>query len=489
LRFKIISGHLEKFYTQLLKPFKLFEQENGRGDNMTLLDIPGPKSREYVKKGFKLFPGGKREEAAITEAARAGLSPPASFVVARAEGSWLTDVDGNRFIDFSSGWASNNVGNVHPRVLEAVIEAMKQYGFCYNSAIKYELAEKLAEISPNKKLTRVSYEISGTEAAEAAVSYAITYKQRPLIICFHSQYHGDSIATRVFDTIGGDRKRGFEAWHGGVLYAPYPYSFRTPLGVTPEEYADYCLWYIEELILGQGNIAGIVSPDRVAAILFEPVMAEGGNWIPPDKFITGLKKLADKYDWLLICDEVLSGFGRTGKMWAIEHWGINIDLMPIAKGMTGGLMPIAAVMGSEEVMAETHAYSGSTFAGHPAGCAATLKTIELLEEQRLPERAARLGEKTLNRMKEWVDEYKIVDDARGLGFLLGISIVNAKTKALDINIARTIYYEAIRNGVHPIWDDEPHIRLYPALTIEEELLDKGLAAVEEVIKKVEKRNV
>jgi len=433
-----------------------------------------------MKKGFKLFPGGKKEEAA-----RAGLPPPARFVVAKAEGSWLTDVDGNKFIDFSAGWASNNVGNVHPSVLEAVIEAMRQYGFCYNSAIRYELAEKLAEISPNKKLTRVSYEISGTEAAEAAVSYAITYKQRPLIICFHSQYHGDSIAARMFDTIGGDRKKGFEAWHGGVLYAPYPYSFRTPLGVTPEEYADYCLWYIESLILGQEEIAGIVSPDRVAAILFEPVVAEGGNWIPPDNFIHGLKKLADKYDWLLICDEVLTGFGRTGKMWAIEHWGIDVDLMSIAKGMTGGLMPIAAVMGSEEVMAETHAYSGSTFAGHPAACAAALKTIEIMQEQRLPERAARLGEGASKRMKEWVDEYEIVGDARGLGFLLAISTINKKTKKLDVDVAKTVFHEAVRNGVHPIWDEEPHVRFYPALTIEEELLDKGLTIVEEAIKKVE----
>jgi 4-aminobutyrate aminotransferase/(S)-3-amino-2-methylpropionate transaminase len=453
---------------------------------MTLLDIPGPKSKEYLKKGFKLFPGGKKEEAVMAETARAGLSPPPRFVVAKAEDSWLTDVDGNKFIDFSSGWASNNVGNVHPRVLEAVIKAMKQYGFCYNSAITYELAEKLAEISPNKKLTRVSYEISGTDAAEAAVSYAITYKQRPLIICFHSQYHGDSIAARMFGTIGGDRKKGFEAWQGGVLYAPYPYSFRTPLDVTPEEYADYCLWYIESLILGQENIAGIVVPDRVAAILFEPVIAEGGNWVPPDNFIHGLRKLADKYDWLLICDEVLTGWGRTGKMWAIEHWGIDVDLMPIAKGMTGGLMPIAAVMGSEEAMAKTHAYSGSTFAGHPAGCAATLKTIEIMQEQRLPERAAKLGEVALKRMREWVDEYEIVSDARGLGFLLAISIINKETKKLDVDVAKTVFHEAVRNGVQPIWDEEPHIRFYPALTIEKELLDKGLTIVEEAIKKVER---
>jgi 4-aminobutyrate aminotransferase-like enzyme len=448
---------------------------------MTSLDIPGPKSKEYLDKLYTFVPGGKKEKAKIEAAVRAGFPPPAKFITAKAESSWLIDVDDNKFIDFSSGWASNNVGNVHPRVLEAVIEAMKQYGFCYHSAIAIELAEKLAEISPNKKLTRVSYEISGTEAAEAAVSYAITYKQRPLIISFHDQFHGDSIGARVLGSIDSKRKKGFEAWQGGVLHAPYPYSYGIPIDVTLEEYADYCLWYIENLILKR-----IATPDSVAGIIFEPSIAEGGNWIPPDNFIYGLRKLADKYDWLLICDEVLTGWGRTGKMWGIEHWDIDVDLVVMAKGMTGGLMPIAGVLGSEEVMAETYAYSGSTFAGHPAGCAATLKTIEIMQEQRLPERAARLGKKALKRMKEWVDEYEIVGDARGLGFLLGISIINKKTKKLDVNIAKTVFHEAIRNGVYPIWDDESHIRLYPALTIEEELLDNGLMIIEEAIKKVER---
>ena len=149
-------------------------------------------------------------------------------------------------------------------------------------------------------------------------------------------------------------------------------------------------------------------------------------------------------------------------------------------------MPIAAVMGSEEVMAETHAYSGSTFAGHPAGCAATLKTIEIMQEQRLPERAAKLGEVALKRMKEWIDKYEIVSDARGLGFLLAISTINKETKKLDVDVAKTVFHEAVRNGVQPIWDEEPHVRFYPVLTIQKELLDKGLTIVEEAIKKVER---
>jgi len=457
---------------------------------MLPLNVPGPKSREYLKRGHKVFPGGAKKEEAAAKLAEAGFLPSPEFIVTKAEASWLVDVDGNRYVDFTSGWASNNLGNVHPEVLDALIQAMKQYGFCYKSAIAVELAEKLAEISPNKRLTRVSFEISGTEAVEAGVSYAIVHKKRPLVICFHSQFHGDSIAARVLSSIGGGRRRGLEQWQGGVLYAPYPYTYGIPLDVTPEEYADYCLWYIEDLLVGQGGKVsgchGLVEPDRVAGILFEPVMAEGGNWIPPGNFIFGLRKLADKYDWLLIADEVLSGFGRTGKMWAIEHWGIDVDLMPIAKGMTGGLMPIAALMGSEEVMAETKAYSGSTFAGHPAGCAATLKTIEILEKQKLPERAAKLGGKALKRMKEWVDDYEIVGDARGLGFLLGISMLNKKTKELDANVAKAVFHEAVRNGVYPIWDSEPNIRIYPALTIEEDLLNKGLTLIEKAIEKVQK---
>jgi len=402
-----------------------------------------------------------------------------TFVTSRAKLSKVYDVDGNEYIDFSSGWASNNVGNVHPEVLEAVIDALKKYGFIYNHPLAFELAEKLVEITP-ENLTRVTLEVSGTEAAEAAVSYALTAKEKPLIISFMGSYHGDSIGARIIGAHEASRKKYFEAMQGGVLFVPYPRTYKIPSWMTPDEYTDFILWYIDELLLEY-----ISDPDRIAGVLFEPMMAEGGNYIPPRRFFVKLRELADKYNWFLICDEVLTGFGRTGKFWGIEHYGTKVDAIVTAKGLTGGLVPIGAVVMSDGMAGEKRAYSGSTFAGCPAGCAAALKTIEIIYRDNLLDYVSRMGEEALKVMKTWPEKYDIIVDSRGIGFLLATSVETGKGDELDVEIARRIFIEAKREGVWPIWDDEPHIRIYPPLNIEEELLFKGLEGIERAIKRVE----
>jgi len=402
-----------------------------------------------------------------------------TFVTSGAKFSKIYDVDGNEYIDFSSGWASNNVGNVHPEVLEAAIDALKKYGFVYNHPLAFELAEKLVGITP-ENLTRVTLEVSGTEAAEAAVSYALTAKEKPLIISFMGSYHGDSIGARIIGAHEGSRKRYFEAMQGGVLFVPYPRTYKIPSWMTPDEYADFIIWYIDELLLEH-----ISDPDRIAGVLFEPMMAEGGNYIPPRRFLVKLRELADKYNWFLICDEVLTGFGRTGKFWGIEHYGIKVDAIVTAKGLTGGLIPIGAVIMSDEMAGEKRAYSGSTFAGCPAGCAAALKTIEIIYRDNLLDYVSRMGEEALKVMKTWPEKYDIIVDSRGIGFLLATSVETGKGDELDVEIARRIFIEAKREGVWAIWDDEPHIRIYPPLNIEEELLFRGLESIERAIKRVE----
>lgn len=174
--------------------------------------------------------------------------------------------------------------------------------------------------------------------------------------------------------------------HGGVLFAPYPRNYKIPGWMTPDEYTDFILWYIENQILEY-----LAEPDRIAAVLFEPMMAEGGNYIPPPRFIRKLRELADKYGWFLINDKVLTGFGRTGKFWAIEHYDVKVDMIVTAKGLTGGLIPIGAVIMSDEVAGEKRAYSGSTFAGSPAGCAAALKTIEVIYRDNLLDYVTKMG--------------------------------------------------------------------------------------------------
>lgn len=405
----------------------------------------------------------------------------ASFITGGADLFHVYDVDGNKYIDFTSGWASNNVGNIHPEVLDAVVDALKKYGFVYHHPLAIELAEKLVEITP-PNLTRVSMEVSGTEAAEAAVSYIITASKRPLIISFMGAYHGDSIGARMIGAQDAARKKYFEGMDGGgVIFIPYPRNYKLPPGMSQDDFARLILWYLDEFILEH-----IAEPDRIAGILYEPMMAEGGNFIPPRFFAKKLMEMARKYNWFVIADEVLTGFGRTGKFWAFEHYDIEPDVVVTAKGLTGGLIPIGAVVLSDEVAGSERAYSGSTFAGSPAGCAAALKTIEIIYRDNLLEKVTKYGEEALKYMSEWPEKYEIIVDSRGIGYFLATSIETGRGDEADIELAKRIFIEAKRFGVWTIWDDEPHIRIYPPLNMELDLLLDGLEKLEKAIAKVEK---
>lgn len=347
------------------------------------------------------------------------------------------------------------------------------------------MAEILGEISPQKKLTRVNFEISGTEAAEAAVTYAIVHTERPLIITFEDQFHGDSIATRMLGSNrGAHRRKYFEAWRGGVITVPWPHSFDIPVGMSFDQYTQYILWYIDDFICNK-----IADPSSIAGICAEPLLSEGGNWIPHPSFMPGLKKMCEKYGWVFISDEVLAGMGRSGKWWAIEHEGINPDLIVVGKHLTGGIEPIAAVMGTDELLGKNDGHSESTFAGTPAGCAAALKTIEIMRRDQLVERTGYLGAKTLKRMKRWEDQFEIIGEVRGRGLLLGASCIDRNTGKPDVGVALAVVNEALKRGAWLIWDSEEQIRLYPALNIDEEVLEKGLTITEEAIEEVNRKYV
>ncbi|MBI9109212.1 MAG: aminotransferase class III-fold pyridoxal phosphate-dependent enzyme [Spirochaetales bacterium] len=446
------------------------------------LSIPGPESLKVLKKGPLLFKDGGHYEKLASDAAKKGQQPPPQMINAKGEGSFIIDADGNRIIDFHAGWASNPLGNANPEILESVYAALKQYGFIYEHSLRYDLAEVLADISPGGKLTRTNFEISGTEAAEAAVTYAIRHTGRPLIITFEDQFHGDSIATRMMGSNrGAHRRKGFEAWRGGVITVPWPHSFRMPAGMGFEQYTDYILWYIDTFVCQK-----VADPESIAGIIAEPLLSEGGNWMPHPKFMPGLRKLCDKYGWVFISDEVLSGMGRSGKWWAIEHDDVQPDLVVIGKHLTGGLEPIAAVIGTDEILAENDGHSGSTFAGTPAGCAAGLKTIEIMKRDNLVSRTDQLGKRCLERMKAWEREFEIIGQVRGRGFLLGATVINKDTGEPDAGVALAVVNEALKRGAWLIWDNETQIRLYPALNIDEDLLEKGLTITEEAIRAVEK---
>jgi len=407
----------------------------------------------------------------------------ASIVLAGARGSTLVDVDGKAYIDLTSQWSTNNLGNVHPEILKATREALEQYGFLIyfmNPHVPMiELAEKLLEVRPSRRLTRVFLEATGTGAAEGAVRHAVEAKGRPLILSFLGQYHGLSIGALNIGSLDAHERRHWEAFQGGVVHAPYPFPYRRPKGMSEEGYGEWVLSYIEDQILEH-----LAAPDRIAGVIFEPVACEAGLWIPPANFVRGLSKLAREHGWFFIDDEVETGLGRTGKMWAIEHFGVEPDLMAIGKGLSGGLMPIAAVLGTEEAMGEVPVAAGTTFGGHPAACVAASTTLDVMRRERIPQRSARLGAKALKRAKEW-EALPRVGEVRGLGLAIAVELVTDKdSKEPDPDAARGVFFECVENGTILLWNHGEHVlRIQPPLTIAEAELTKALDVIEAALRR------
>lgn len=412
----------------------------------------------------------------------------ADLIIERAEGAFLYDVDGNKYVDLTSQWSTNNIGNVDKEVLDAAIEGLRQYGFLIYSLnlhkAMFELIEELISISPSKNLTRVALELSGTGAVDAAVKFAVKVKKRPHIISFLGQYHGYYTGTLGYGPEGADARSYFENLYGNsAILLPYPDCYRKPEYMTDEEWGKFIIDYIEDWVLRYQ-----ASPDRISAVLFEPIACEAGVWIPPDSFIYGLHRLAREYDWFLIADEVMTGFGRTGKWFAMQNYNVDVDLMPLGKGISGGIFPIAAVYGSEEAMGSEPVEYGTTFGGHPAGCLAAAANIRAFKKYKIVERTSVLGEKMLKYVRSWPDEYDIVGDVRGRGLLLGIEFVkDKKRKTRNPESARQVYMAAIKRGVIPLMDSGDWIlRVQPPLTIDEQDLLSALDVIEECIKQTDK---
>ena len=230
--------------------------------------FPGPKTRATLERGIPLFRNGLRFEEEMQKAGRRGFRSANQIVIDRALGDFVWDMDGRKYIDFQNGWATNPIGNAHPEIIEAVDAAHRRYGFHYDHPLRYDLAEMLAEIMPGRALPRFNYEVSGTEAAEAAVFLALTHTKRRYIITFASAYHGVSIGAKVMYGVDTESNRYLEAWTGGVIKAPYPFSDRRPAGMSQEQYVDYCLWYLDN------HIPDVVAArDNIAGILVEPLEA------------------------------------------------------------------------------------------------------------------------------------------------------------------------------------------------------------------------
>ena len=351
------------------------------------------------------------------------LARQAPIVAERGEGSWLIDVNGERYLDMTTGIAVTNVGHCHPRVVKAIQEQAAT--LLHTSVVTYhklyiELAKKIAEISPGD-LDSVFLANSGAECVEGAIKLARFVTERPAIINFRGSFHGRTHMTMALTTSKLYYRDMYEPLPGPVFTAPFPYVFGSEHRDDPQKVLDHTFEYIE-MLFNQ-----FVNPKQVAAFIVEPILGEGGYVVPPDGFLRRLRQVADERGILLIIDEVQSGFGRTGKMFALEHEGVVPDIMTMAKGIAAG-MPISAFVARKELTSKwLPGRHGTTYGGNPVACAAALASIEVIEEENLCQRAATVGEHIMQRLRKMCEGRKHVGEIRGRGLMIGIEFVDPQT--------------------------------------------------------------
>jgi 4-aminobutyrate aminotransferase-like enzyme len=408
--------------------------------------------------------------------------------IARRKRDWvIEDVDGNRFIDMATGWASTPLGAANSEVTQAAVDALWETGVECTDYITFQhlfpLAEKLVAISP-ARLARVAPVTTGTEAVETAVRMMREASGRRFVITFYGGFHGGSYGTGTAGPLEPGITRGINPYTTGYVYAPYPYCYRCPFKMSHPDCNLWCLDYIENTILRYETTA-----EDIAGLLIEPVEGEAGVIIPPDDYFPRLRSLCDKYGWYLCADEVQTGFGRTGPMFCMQRWQVEPDAMPLAKALSGGALPIGAVLGSAELLAECELYLGGTFAWHPAACAAALTGIQIIERDHVLKNVEVLERIALERLEPLVQRYEIVGDVRVIGLYIALEFVKDKlTKEPAAALTREIHAECLRNGLVPIHEHGLWwIRLYPALNMPIGTFRQGIDILCEAIDQVSQR--
>ena len=432
-----------------------------------ITDIPGPKSRKILSLRMEYVPEGIFEFMPI--------------VIERAYGPFVVDVDGNIYIDFATGIAVTNLGHVPKTVYEAVVnQASKLLHTCIHIA-SYEpylrLAEKLVSIAPIRKPGKAFFLNSGAEAVENSIKIARYFRKAIGVIAFEYAFHGRTLLTMALTSKVKPYKHGFYAYSPGVVRLPYPYPYRCPFGSRDEEEcASIALNYLERAF------KTYICEDEVAAIIFEPIAGEGGYIVPPKSFIKGLREIADKHNLLLIADEIQSGLGRTGKLFAIEHFGIEADLITVAKAMASGL-PISAVIGRRDVMDSVHKGGiGGTFGGNPVSAAAALASIHAIENSL--DHANEVARVMDRRLGELFDKYSAIGDVRGLGPMKAIEFVkDRESKVPWKELAEKLMSIALSNGLIVITAGVYGnvVRIVPPINIALDVLEKGFDILDESI--------
>ena len=430
--------------------------------------LPGPKAKAIIERDAKV------------------VSPPYTrdypLVIARGEGATVEDVDGNVFLDCTAGIAVTATGHAHPEVVQAIVEQARKFLHMSGTDFYYEpqvrLGEELSAIAPMKGPHRSFFGNSGTEAVEAALKLAKYYTKRHNIIAFLGAFHGRTMGSLSATASKVTQRRGYSPLVPGTYHAPFPDCYRCPLSMTPDDCAAECLAFIEHQLF-----VHLVSPDEVAAVIVEPIQGEGGYIVPPNVFLQRLRELTSRHGILLIADEVQSGMGRTGKMFAIEHAGVEPDIVTVAKGIASGL-PLGVATARSEVMSWPPGTHASTFGGNPVSCAAALATIRLLRDG-LVKNAETVGAHMMAGAKALMEKHRLIGDVRGRGLMIGIELVrDRQTKERATTERDRLVRECFTRGLLVLGAGRNAIRLSPPLVLTTpqadtaiEILDQALTAI------------
>ena len=427
-------------------------------------EVPGPRSREVLGR--------------LAASVAAPLQVTFPVVAADGRGATITDVDGNTFLDFTGGVGCLNVGHSHPQVVAAAAEQLERFTHTDYTVVPYEvyatLSERLLALTPFSGPAKAAFFNAGTEAVENAVKFARGYTRRPAVIGFEGAFHGRTLLSLTLTSKTHPYKAGLGPFAPEVYRVPFPDEYR---GITARNALDA----LERALSTQ------VAAETVAAIVVEPILGEGGFTVAPAEFMEGLRAICDREGILLVVDEVQTGFGRTGRMFAVEHSGIEPDLMTLAKSIAAGI-PLSAVVGKAEIMDSLWNNAvGGTYVGNPIALAAAVAVLDVFEEERLVERAQRIGETIRARMLAWQERFAAIGDVRGLGAMLAVEYVeDRETKEPAPQIASRVAEEAavrglllLKAGVHSNCN-----RVLCPLVITDAELEEGLGAWEEALEAV-----
>lgn len=432
--------------------------------------LPGPKAKQVIEYDSKYI--------------SPSLSRSYPLAVERASGAIVEDPDGNTFLDFCAGIAVCSTGHCHPKVVAAIqkqaAELIHIAGTDFYHRHMPQLAERLVATMPKSHQWKVFFGNSGTEAVEGAIKLARYATRRDKLIAFYGCFHGRTLGALSLTASKNTQRKYFGTLLGGVEHIPYPYAYRCALGHTQENCGGEIIELLEQQIFKR-----LFAPEEVAAIVVESIQGEGGFVPAPITFLQELQRICNKHGIMLVVDEVQSGMGRTGKMWAYDHAGITPDIVLTAKGIASG-MPISAFIAKDSVMQWERGSHGTTYGGNPVCVAAALATLDLIEGG-LMANAKKVGEHIFRKTADWPKRFKIVGDVRGKGLMIGVEIVrDQRTKEKDKGLRDKVVGNAFRRGLLTLDSGENSIRMSPPLIIDEEQADCAIRIMEEAIGEAEK---